>query len=154
MKVLTDAEIIRPLQSGDFDRIAEIYDLSHAQEYSGEVYQFPPQPLVDNSALLDLFHASEIFVFEDEGEIKGFVGHQGSHIAWLYVDPEFQGCGVGKQLIEFLLNRLNGIAVISVVKTNHAALHLYQQRGFRINGEYDFDYQGQPVTALVLVRGF
>ena len=146
-------ELIRPLQTEDFARIAEIYDLSHTAEYSGETYTFPPQRLADTPALLELFHASEIYVFDD-GEIKGFVGHQGPHIIWLYVHPCHQGNGIGQRLIEFLLKQQRGIAVLSVVKTNQAALHLYQKRGFRVNGEYEFDYQGRSVTALILNSGF
>lgn len=152
---MTDhTEVIRPLDPADFQRVAEIYDLSHPAEYSGESYHFPPQCLAETPALMELFDASEVFVYEDGGGIKGFVGHQGPNIIWLYVHPDEQGGGIGNRLIEFLLERQNGIALLSVVKTNRAALHLYQQRGFRPNGEYDFDYQGRSVTAQILVAGF
>ncbi len=145
MAVCTQGEMIRPLHAEDFTQVAEIYDLSHPAEYAGEAYNFPPQCLAETPALLELFHASEIFVFEDDGKIKGFIGHQGPNIIWLYVHPDYQGGGIGHCLIEFLLKRQNGIALLSVVKTNQVALRLYQEHGFRVNGEYDFDYQGQSV---------
>jgi ribosomal protein S18 acetylase RimI-like enzyme len=146
-------DAIRVLEADDFERVAEIYNLTHMAEYAGESHPFPPQHLADSPSLLELFHKSEVFVFDDE-QIKGFIGHQGPNIIWLYVHPEHQGAGIGGLLIDFLLRQLNGIAVISVVKTNHSALRLYQQRGFRVNGEYAFDYQGQSVEALMLVAGF
>lgn len=148
----THAELIRPLKSGDFERVTEVYNLSHAAEYAGETVKFHPKFLLDSPVLLDLFHASDIFVFDDGG-IKGFVGCQNEKIIWLYVDPAYQGQKIGIKLIEFVMKRLNNIASIIVVKSNLPALNLYQQLGFEVVGEFTFDYQNLPVKALNLVSG-
>lgn len=148
----THAELIRPLKSGDFERVTEIYDLSHAAEYAGETVTFSPKYLLDSPVLLDLFHASDIFVFDDGG-IKGFVGYQSEKIIWLYVDPAFRGQKIGMRLIEFVMKKLNNVASIIVVKSNLPALNLYQQLGFKVVGEFVFDYQNLPVKALNLVSG-
>lgn len=147
-----DAEVIRPFVPVDFERVTEIYNLSHAAEYAGEVVKFPPEYLLDSPVLLDLFHASDILVFDD-GEIKGFVGHQNEKIIWLYVDPEYQGQRIGLRLIEFVMELRKNIATLIVVKSNLPALNLYQHLGFKVVGEFEFDYQNQPVKALNLVSG-
>ncbi len=152
MDVNTDTGVIRSFKPEDFERITEIYDISHNAEYAGEVFKFHPKKLLDSPVLLDLFHDSDIFVFDD-GQIKGFIGHQKEKIIWLYVDPAFQGQKIGSRLIEFVMERLNNIATIVVVKSNLPALTLYQRIGFEVVGEFDFDYQNRPVTALNLVSG-
>lgn len=146
------AELIRPFKSGDFERVTEVYNLSHAAEYAGEAVTFSPKCLLDSPVLLDLFRASDIFVFDDGG-IKGFVGYQNEKIIWLYVDPAYQGQKIGMRLIEFVMQQLNNVASIIVVKSNLPALNLYRQLGFEVVGEFVFDYQNLPVKALNLVSG-
>lgn len=146
----TNTGVIRPFVSVDFERVTEIYDLSHAAEYAGEVVKFPPEYLLDSPVLLDLFHASDVFVFDD-GEIKGFVGYQDEKIIWLYVDPDYQGQRIGLRLIDFVMGLRKNIATLTVVKSNLPALGLYQNLGFKVVGEFEFDYQNQPVKALNLI---
>lgn len=153
MVALAHTDIIRPFRVEDFERVADIYNLSHTAEYSGEASEFPPEHLVDSYVLMDLFHASDIFVFDD-GNLKGFIGHQKEKIIWLYIDPAHQGQKIGMRLVEFIMSRLNNIAVIVVVKSNQPALNLYQHLGFEVVGEFEFDYQGiAPVKALNLISG-
>lgn len=151
MAVPVCADTIRPFQTEDFARVAEIYNLSHTAEYAGETIDFPPEHLVDSHTLMDLFHASDIFVFDD-GEIKGFVGHQNERIVWLYINPAHQGLKIGRRLVQFVMARLNYMVSIVVVKSNQPALNLYQDLGFKVVDEFEFDYQGiAPVKALNLI---
>lgn len=149
---LNDAEVIRPFEPVDFERVAEIYNLSHTAEYAGEVVEFPPEYLLDSPVLLELFHASDIFVFDD-GEIKGFVGHQNEKIIWLYVDPEYQGQHIGLRLFEFVMALRKNIITLIVVKSNLPAISLYEYLGFKVVGEFEFDYQNRPVKALNMISG-
>lgn len=60
----------------------------------------------------------------------------------LLIDKKYQGKGYGKAVIPALLERLlmeyhNSRVYLSVYEVNKAAIALYQQIGFRFNGEYD-----------------
>lgn len=144
------AGVIRPFRPEDFERVADIYNMSHTAEYAGEVIDFSPEYLLDSPVVLDLFRTSEIYVFDD-GAVRGFVGHKKERIIWLYIDPKYQGQKIGIRLIEFVMDKLNNIAVIVVVKSNQPALNLYRNLGFSVVNEFEFNYQDQPVKALNLI---
>ena len=89
-----------------------------------------------------------IFVAEVDGQLLGMMGlmrndrQKSKHRAtvWgVFVDPVLRGKGVGRQLMDAILNharQLNGLRHISlsVVTTNTAALKLYESFGFTIWG--------------------
>lgn len=60
----------------------------------------------------------------------------------LLIDKKYQGKGYGKQAVVSLLDRLHteyqsNTVYLSVYENNPHAIRLYQQIGFRFNGEYD-----------------
>lgn len=60
----------------------------------------------------------------------------------LLIDKKYQGKGYGKQAVLALLDRLHteyssNAVYLSVYEDNPHAIRLYQQIGFRFNGEYD-----------------
>lgn len=144
--------MIRRLQIYDIPQVKDVYLHAHLAEYAGESVTFEPQGLNDDPTLWKLFCQSEVFVFDDKKVIKGFVGQREHRIIWLYVDPSYQGQKVGQQLIDYMLNHLNDIAAISVVKSNQLARDVYLRRGFKIENEFEFNYQGTPVIALSMYK--
>lgn len=49
----------------------------------------------------DVLPESTVFVYEEDGEIKGFIGIvEKSYIAGLFVDARYQSKGIGSRLIE------------------------------------------------------
>src|SRR5262245_378212 len=89
-----------------------------------------------------------IFVAEVDGQLMGMMGlvrntpQKMKHRAtiWgVFVDPALRGKGVGRQLMEAILNharQINGLrhVTLSVVTTNTTALRLYESFGFTIWG--------------------
>lgn len=60
----------------------------------------------------------------------------------LLIDRKYQGKGYGKQAVLALLSKLymeysSNTVYLSVYENNRHAIQLYQQLGFRFNGEYD-----------------
>ena len=73
--------------------------------------------------------ASDTYVFTDNGSIKGFISLHGNTVAAMFVSPEFQGMGIGRQLIKkakSLKNKLD----LTVYRENSKSIDFYRQCGF------------------------
>ena len=81
------------------------------------------------------------------GQITAFMGLSDSLIEMLFVDPDEQGHGYGKQLIEFAI-RQKQIHKVDVNEQNGQALRFYQNRGFEIISRDDLDSTGKPFPIL------
>lgn len=94
------------------------------------------------------------FVAEYDGKIVGYT--LGEHITpsqahkhGLFVDPHFQGKGIGRQLFESSLAGLNTATVrLLVLRNNERAIHLYKQYGFIEVGSADTLFFGAKQTIM------
>ena len=77
---------------------------------------------------------SEVYVCEVNGEIAGFAGIDGNHIAGLFVDENYQSQGIGTSLIEFIKQH-HFTLTLAVYKKNEKALQFYSKRGFAVTEE-------------------
>ena len=77
---------------------------------------------------------SEVYVCEVNGEITGFAGIDGNHIAGLFVDKNYQSQGIGTSLIEFIKQH-HFTLTLAVYKKNEKALQFYRKHGFVVTGE-------------------
>lgn len=78
---------------------------------------------------------SSVFVYEEDGEIKGFVGiTENSYIAGLFVAPAYQSNGIGSRLIE-KCKEYYPILRLDVYAKNLKAITFYKKHGFKIERE-------------------
>ncbi len=77
---------------------------------------------------------AEIYVFETQGTIKGFVGLQDDYLAGIFVEKEFRCMGIGKQLLDHV-KKLRQILTLNVYQKNERAVKFYLQEGFSIVSE-------------------
>ncbi|OPA77769.1 hypothetical protein BVG16_15175 [Paenibacillus selenitireducens] len=77
----------------------------------------------------------------------------------LYVQASYQNLGIGKQLIEAMLDALQEMkdltaVTLGVMSHNEAAIHVYQQFGFELyDVEKDaFTYKGQSYDHQLMIR--
>lgn len=78
---------------------------------------------------------AEVFVYEEQGEIIGFIGIQKNYIAGLFIKEEKQQERIGSRLIEFCKQRKSEI-FLYVYKENEKAVTFYLKHKFQIEGEY------------------
>ena len=71
-----------------------------------------------------------IYVFDD-GLIRGFLQMNDTEICKLYVDPFFQGKGIGNVIIEYAVNELHANYLWALEK-NVRAISFYQRHGFHL----------------------
>lgn len=82
---------------------------------------------------------AENFVFEEEGQIKGFISFVGDKICALFVAPEAQGQGIGKHLLKHA-KKLRLDLELKVYKKNKKAFNFYKKSGFKVVREEIDEY--------------
>ena len=72
---------------------------------------------------------SEVYVYEQDGNILGFIGLQEHYIAGLFINKNHQSQGIGTSLIEFIKQK-HLYLTLTVYKKNWSALQFYQRHNF------------------------
>ncbi|MBS1492900.1 MAG: GNAT family N-acetyltransferase [Bacteroidetes bacterium] len=121
---------IRKYKTSDWQAISKIHDEARLDELSGTVDLNAFIPL-EKAAFAEGLFGGEILVAEIEGEVAGFIGFNKKTIDWLYVSPAHYRKGIGRILIEYVLEKAEGDLRIAVLKNNIAALELYKKMGFK-----------------------
>ena len=76
----------------------------------------------------------EVYVYEDDKMIQGFVGISNEYIEGIFVSDEMQSCGIGKLLLDYIKNKKLRLR-LNVYQKNIRALSFYQREGFDIQCE-------------------
>lgn len=138
---------IRAYTQNDLVTIFYIYDRSKLDELKFEDKVFSLLPLQEDEVRLSGLMESEIYVYQESGQILGFGAICGNEIRALFVHPEHRGKGIGKSLFEFLLSNIQGQPCLYVASTNQPAKYLYQQYGFSVTDTFETTYNQVSVIA-------
>ncbi len=142
---------IRPYESSDWQRVCQIHDASRPHELKGSCDPRAFVPIEQDPEVADLRKSQKLVAVEGE-EVVGFVGVDGDYLAWLYVDPDYYGKGIGRKLLQAGLAHIPGKAWTIALAGNHKALGLYQSEGFTEVRRYESENAGYPCTCLRLER--
>lgn len=127
---------IRIASAADVSRIAEIFVFNNRINYfpifGDESYSFGELQVLTVAGELTPERLGSIFVYDD-GIVRGFAELCGEEIKRLYVDPFFQGRGIGSVLIEFAAER--GCRCLWALEKNEGAIRFYERHGFARTGE-------------------
>ena len=77
---------------------------------------------------------AEVYVFEADKKIQGFVGLNDEYIEGIFVSDEMQSCGIGKLLLDYIKDKKVSLR-LNVYQKNTRALSFYQREGFDIQCE-------------------
>ena len=155
MEHSASASFIRPAAAQDAGRIAEILVFNNRLNFfpifKDEQYSFCEMQVVPLAQRLaeDQDALSRTFVWDD-GVLRGFVRLQGREVEKLFVDPCFQGRGVGAALLEFAVARF-GADRLWALEANGSARRFYAAHGFSPTGESRFE-EGTDQRLLLLRR--
>ena len=119
--------MIRLFEFQDLDQIMEIWLEGNLQAHGfiGEEHwrrNYEPVKSVLPNA--------EVYVDEEAGEIRGFIGMDADYVAGLFVKDAYRGRGIGRRLIEAVRGRKR--LSLHVYEKNTGAVAFYRAQGFKI----------------------
>ena len=131
--------MIRKLRKTDLDEVAYIWLHTNkkAHDFIAETYWDEHFEMVKG-----MLGDAEIYVFEEQGQIKGFVGLDGEYIAGIFVREKEQSLGIGKQLLDFAKS-LKGQLKLNVYQKKERAIKFYTREQFEIQDEQTDEATGE-----------
>lgn len=74
---------------------------------------------------------SEVYVYEFEGKVVGFIGLDQGYVQGLFVHPDFTGEGIGTRLLNYIKEDLD-FFTLHVFEQNKRAVAFYEKMGLKI----------------------
>lgn len=118
-------DIIRKFQEFDLNKVLRIW-------YDGnkEAHDFVPGEYLDKniSYVKRMLPKTEVYVYEEDGKVVGFVGIDDGYIEGLFVEKEYRGCGIGTKLMAYVKELYDEFS-LHVFEKNYGAVVFYENRG-------------------------
>ena len=136
---------IRKLQKTDINRVAEIWLTANrnAHAFIPAAYWESHLDFVKN-----MLPQTEVYVYENDKKIQGFIGLNGEYIEGIFVAAEMQSRGIGKLLLDYAKDRKSKL-LLKVYQKNTRAVRFYQREGFEIRSEGVDDDTGEKDYAMI-----
>ena len=138
---------IRVYEEKDWSAICRIHDMARPDELRGSCDPRAFVPIEQDAEVEDLKRCQK-FVACDGERVAGFVGIDDDYLAWLYIDPEYYGRGIGRQLLQLAVREIGPNAWTIVLDKNFSAIRLYQSEGFEEVKRFSGDNAGYPCTCI------
>ena len=135
--------MIRKFQPDDTKRVMDIWLNSNIEAHS-----FVPKDywISNYSFVQDQLIQANIYIYEQDNIIKGFVGMTDNYMAGIFVDKNFRSMGIGKMLIDYI-KEIYPSFYLNVYKENRRAVDFYKRERLNIiSEETDIDTQRQEYT--------
>ena len=123
--------MIRKLQKVDINRAADIWLKTNLKAH----FFIPEQYWISNYEFVkEMLLQAEVYVYEDDKMIQGFIGVSDEYIEGIFVSDEMQSCGIGKMLLDYIKDKKDKLQ-LKVYQKNVRAMSFYQREGFTIQSE-------------------
>jgi putative acetyltransferase len=131
--------MIRKYNENDMDSLLDIWLTASVKAHNFVSSEFWESQI--DSMRNIYIPASETYVYEVDSEIVGFYALHESRLAAIFVAPELQGKGIGKQLLNHAKNQ-RATLILSVYKENQASYQFYLSQGFNVVSEQLDEHTG------------
>lgn len=91
---------------------------------------------------------ADVFVYEDDGEIQGFIGMVDGYIAGIFVNKIYRSYSIGRQLLEYV-KQIYSMLSLSVYQKNKRAIAFYLRESFSILSEKIDEATGEREYMMV-----
>ena len=123
--------MIRKLQKVDINRVADKWLKTNLKAQ----FFIPEQYWISNYEFVkEMLPQAEVYVYEDDKMIQGFIGVSDEYIEGIFVSDEMQSCGIGKMLLDYIKDKKDKLQ-LKVYQKNVRAMSFYQREGFTIQSE-------------------
>ena len=123
--------MIRKLQKVDINRVADIWLKTNLKAH----FFIPEQYWISNYEFVkEMLPQAEVYVYEDDKMIQGFIGVSDEYIEGIFVSDEMQSRGIGKMLLDYIKDKKDRLQ-LKVYQKNVRAMSFYQREGFTIQSE-------------------
>ena len=131
--------MIRKLQNVDINKVVDIWLKTNL-----EAHDFiPGQYWTSNyEAVKKMLPQAEVYVYEDNKIIQGFVGVRDEYIEGIFVSGKMQSHGIGKALLDYIKDKEARLQ-LNVYQKNVRAISFYQREGFTIQSEGLDEFTGE-----------
>ena len=131
--------MIRKLQKVDINRVADILLKTNLKAH----YFIPEQYWTNNYEVVkEILPQADVYVYEDDKIIQGFVGINDEYIEGIFVSDEMQSRGIGKMLLDYIKDKKDRLQ-LKVYQKNVRAMSFYQREGFTIQSESMDEFTGE-----------
>lgn len=131
--------MIRKLQKADINRVADIWLKTNLKAH----FFIPEQYWISNYEFVkEMLPQAEVYVYEDDKVIQGFIGVSDEYIEGIFVSDEMQSRGIGKMLLDYIKDKKDRLQ-LKVYQKNVRAMSFYQREGFTIQSESMDEFTGE-----------
>ena len=132
-------KIIRRLEKKEIDVVIQIWF-----EANKRAHDFIPESywLGKFDEVKDILPQAEVYVYEIDNEIKGFIGLTDNYIAGIFIASECQSKGIGKELLCYAKEKKENLS-LSVYIKNSRAINFYKRENFKLISENLDEYTGE-----------
>ena len=131
------ATIIREAKLDDLARIAEIevfnYRLNFYHIFQDDIFYFQEMQVL-NVINENKRRLGQLWVYDDNEIVKGFMWVDSQQIKKLFVEPVLQSRGIGLKLLEHAVEKL-GATYLWALEKNTRAIAFYKRHGFQTTEE-------------------
>ena len=131
--------MIRELRKTDINRVADIWLKTNLKAHSFISEQYRTN---NYEVVKEMLPQAEVYVYEDDKIIQGFIGINDEYIEGIFVSDEMQSHGIGKILLDYIKDKKVRLQ-LKVFQKNVRAISFYQKEGFTIQGEQMDKFTGE-----------
>ena len=141
--------MIREFQRDDINKVADIW-----LDTNIKAHNFIPAEYWKSNfkSVKEALLLAEVYVYEYDTEIQGFIGLNDEYVEGIFVRDEMQSQGIGKLLLNFVKEKKMKL-YLNVYQKNTRAIHFYQREGFEIQREGLDEVTGEKDYVMVWQRG-
>lgn len=137
--------MIRKFEQSDIDQVINIWLEASMKAHDFVSNEFWKSKVKD---MRDIYiPVSENYVYEEEETIKGFASLHEDTLAAIFVHPNSQGAGIGKQLMG-TVQEARETLTLTVYKENRGSFEFYNKCGFKVESEQVDEHTGHPELVM------